>query len=101
MDGLPRDVVLIVYRYIFDSSYESVIYEYHLTVFGDLNLQYRTSMGYKVINFRHISSDDDFRYIGIYRLSNNPLRMIGYLPKRYKFSNGTGVSTSRRLGAKP
>ena len=83
---LPNDLVLIVYRLVFDHGYRQVMNEYNrcMVVYSDGSMLYRQCL----VNYRqlphHIYSEVHTMFRdGLWVMSG-----IG-LPKRYSYSNGT------------
>ena len=92
MESLPRDVVVIVYRYVFDYYYAMVRAEYSRTIDVSSYDNGCAEIYWKgvEVNFRQLT-DTDHNAGDVYiRVTGFP----GYkprckLPNRYKYSNGT------------
>jgi hypothetical protein len=96
MDVLPRDIALIVYRYIFDSRYDVVKEEYfRATECRPACMLYNGI----IINYRDLSpTSSSPRLSYIYsvmdpfstRNVNYNVGILPSLPKRYRYSLGDG-----------
>ncbi len=94
MDLIPRDVLLIVYRYLHRSNLLRVRQQYRAQFeyyeFQNL-LSYKTHT--MIFNWRQLHSINCTGVIRSIRDSNNWLKFHANtahrLPKRYRFSNGT------------
>ena len=93
MEVIPKDVALIVYRYVFDYWYATVQAEYstHMVVATNDDLQWKGH----IINDRPLFGGYRYwdHYIFIYYRNDAGWNRRCRLPKCYIYSNGTGQSS--------